>query len=300
MKILVLGGTGMIGHRMWATLNLLGHDVYATCRSSQINDFLEIPGICLESSILNLNVLDYSKLETVISELKPEIILNCVGIVKQLEESKNELLTIELNSLFPHKLAELCKKYNSRMIQFSTDCVFSGSKGNYKESDPLDVDDLYGRSKILGEIHNEEHVLTIRTSTIGREINPHGGLVEWFISQNGKKIKGFSNAIYSGLPTYTLATYINDFILSNKELNGVYHISSEPINKYSLLTRVKEILNLDVNIIEDKQFVMKRSLNSSKFCEKTNANSPSWDLILKDLLIDETIYNNRQRIKGKK
>ena len=292
MKILVLGGTGMIGHRMWATLNLLGHDVYATCRKSNIDNFLKIPGITLEKSILNIDVLDYVKLEQTLDKIKPEIVLNCVGIVKQLKESKNAISTIELNSLFPHKLAEICKRKNTRMIQFSTDCVFLGNKGQYSETDSPDADDLYGKSKVLGEVIDQEHVLTIRTSSIGREINPHGGLIEWFLSQEGKSIKGFSNAMYSGLTTPSLAKYISDFILKNKNLSGIYHLASEPINKYELLLMAKNELDITIEINEDKSFVMKRDLNSTKFREETQAPLPMWKDLIQDLKIDQEIYNN--------
>lgn len=294
MRILVLGGTGMIGHRMWATLNLLGHDVYATCRAKEITQFLKIPGISSEKCFLNTDVLDYEKLSSIITEVNPEIVLNCVGIVKQLEASKNHILSIELNSLFPHKLAEICKKNRTRMIQFSTDCVFSGQKGNYSEDDSLDVEDLYGRSKILGEVTNQDHILTIRTSTIGREINPHGGLVEWFLSQNGGTIKGFSNALYSGLPTHSLAKHIDKYILQNDNLSGLYHVASESIDKYQLLTLVKETLDLDINIIKEENFIMKRDLNSDKFHEQTGAVAPKWKDIIDDLLIDQAIYSSSQ------
>lgn len=292
MKILVLGGTGMIGHRMWASLNLLGHNVYATCRAKNIDQFLSIPGINLEKCFLEVDVLDYLKLESIIQKVKPEIILNCVGVVKQLKESQNAITSIELNSLHPHKLAKISSKNSSRMIQFSTDCVFSGTKGQYKENDLQDADDLYGRSKILGEINDQQHILTMRTSTVGREINPHGGLIEWFLSQSGKTIKGFSQAIYSGMPTHSLAKYIHNYILPNEEIFGVYHIATEPINKFDLLNLVKEALNIDIKILKEDGFVMKRDLNPSKFLQKTNAPLLKWSDLVDDLKIDQAIYDN--------
>lgn len=294
MRILVLGATGMIGHRMWASLSKF-HDVHATIRKSELGALEQLEGIDKDCVFYNVDVLDDAALLDVFQKVKPEMVLNCVGVVKQLAASKNHIVSIELNALFPHKLAKLCTEFGSRMIQFSTDCVFSGKKGMYTEQDEPDATDLYGRSKILGEVDYLDNVLTIRTSSIGREVFPHGGLVEWFLSQEGKEIKGFSKAIYSGFPTHALAMVINDFILPNPELKGIMHVSAEAINKFELLQLVNEELGRDITINEDSNFEMERSLDSSLFQEKVGFKPAPWKELVKDLNVDNEFYNNLKR-----
>lgn len=296
MKVLVLGGTGMIGHRVWASLSQLGHDVYALCRSDLKDDMHTLPGIDWSKCWTGIDVTDLSLLEGKIREIKPEIVINCVGIVKQNPLSKDPLTTIHLNALLPHQIAKVCGDNGARMIQMSTDCVFQGDKGNYQESDNTDATDLYGKSKALGEVVDQEHVLTIRTSTIGLEIHPHGGLIEWLVSQKNKEIKGFSEAIYSGFPTHTYAKILNEFVLPNHSLHGVIHISSQPINKYDLLKMTNEIFDLGIRINKEDSFVMKRGLDSSLFRKKTGAPLFKWADIIHDLKHDLDFYKTLKRL----
>ena len=290
MKILILGGTGMIGHRMWLTLKQ-DHDVWGTVRKNKAN-FPIIKNFVSENYVIECdNVLDLNRVTEIVQTIRPDYILNCTGIVKQLELSKNHIYSIELNSLFPHKLAAIASDHNARMIQFSTDCVFSGNKGNYKEDDPLDANDLYGKSKYMGEVDYLKNVLTLRLSTIGREIIPHGGLVEWFLAQDGKQVSGYKNAIYSGFPTLTLATIINRYVLPNRSLSGIVHISSGPIGKYDLLHKIKSLLNLNIEIVLNDDVHIDRSLNSSKFRELVGFRPLSWDEMLEDLKVDYNLYN---------
>jgi len=292
MKLLVIGGTGMIGHRMWASLRSLGHDVYSICRSDLESEMRGINGLDWSKCSKAIDVLELDNLERLVSKIKPDIALNCAGIVKQHELSKSEEDTISLNSLFPHQLSRICKEHGSRLIQFSTDCVYSGLKGYYTEEDIPDAVDLYGRSKILGEVSEQEHVITIRTSTIGREIVPHGGLVEWFYSQRGKTVEGFAGAIYSGFPTHTLAKILSEYIFPNSKLAGLYHISSEPIDKYKLLGMVKEVLEVEVEIKKNEEVSIKRDLDSSLFRSLTDMPIMRWEDIVNDLKIDFDFYNS--------
>jgi len=289
MKILIVGATGMIGHTLWSGLSLK-HDVSVIIRKDK-STLPNIPNIDNNKIWDKIDVFNFEDVDNVINTIKPDVVFNCIGIVKQLKISSDHLTCIELNSLFPHKLADACEKSKARMIQFSSDCVFDGKKGQYVETDIPNATDLYGRTKALGEIDYSENVLTLRTSFIGREIFPHGGLVNWFESQNGKAVQGFSNAIYSGLPTNTFIKILNEVILPNANLNGIYHLSSPPINKYKLLQLINKTLRLNIDILESKDFVIDRSLNSDKFTMATKYKTPQWDILIEDLKGNTSFYN---------
>jgi dTDP-4-dehydrorhamnose reductase len=214
-----------------------------------------------------------------LSIAKPNLIINCVGLIKQISESQNPIQAISINSLLPHRLTALSKLIDARLIHISTDCVFSGNLGGYKESDVPDAEDLYGRSKLLGEI-NSENTITIRTSIIGHEPNSQSrSLVDWFISQRNP-VSGYVNAIFSGLPCVELAMIIRDFVLPSNELHGLFHISSEPINKFELLKLIAQVYDLDTHIYPDRSLCINRSLDSSKFSNATGYRPKKWvDLI---------------------
>ncbi|MCX5705952.1 MAG: SDR family oxidoreductase [Candidatus Omnitrophica bacterium] len=280
MRVLILGGKGMLGHKAWQVLKD-SFDVYVTIRGSfsEVEEF----GIFDKSkTICNVNVLDFPNLEEEIGEFRPDVILNCIGIVKQISEAHDAVKSIEINSLFPHKLALLCSKINSRLIHISTDCVFSGKKGGYTEDDNPDPLDLYGRTKLLGEV-TEGNVLTLRTSIIGRELNTIHGLLEWFFSQRGKTIKGYTKAIFSGFTTGTLSAILKDIILNHKSIKGLYHVSSGSISKFDLLMSIKKKFDLNVEIIPDDQFKCDRSLDSSKFRIEAGYIPPLWDTMIREL-----------------
>lgn len=276
-KILILGVTGMLGHTLFTQLSqnrLI--DLYGTVRSSQIPIFIS------GNIITNIDVSNFDSLVSIITNLKPEIIINCIGLIKQLPSANDHILAININSLLPHRLALLCKTVNAKLIHISTDCVFSGNKGNYIETDNPDPVDLYGRTKLLGEVH-QSGCLTLRTSIIGREINSQYGLVEWFFSQKGKKVKGYAKAIYTGLTTNTLASIIEKLILEYPDLSGLWHLSSEPISKYQLLNIINKTFNLDINIEKDESYICDRSLNSQRFRKATNYQPPTWEEMIAQL-----------------
>ena len=283
----------MIGHRLWATLGKV-HDVYGSTRCDNISRLSSLPGIEEKNAITNLQINDLTHLENVLDDLSPEVLINCIGIVKQRPEAEDPLQSIEINSLLPHKFAEICSKRSIRMIHMSSDCVFDGKTGSYTEKSPTNATDIYGKTKALGEIGDKENVLTIRTSTIGREVFPHGGLLHWIYTQRGKEVRGFSKAIYSGFPTHRLALIFNEYLLPNRDISGILHIASNPIDKYSLLNMIKDHFSLEMKIEKEDSTNIERSLDSSVFNQKFGFKSPSWEELMKDLEVDVEFYNSLQ------
>jgi len=224
MKIVLLGANGMLGHSLFHELSKT-HAVWGTVRSQKWNIKL-MDGF----DVHNLSVVAKQ-----IENTKPDFVINCIGIIKQLKASKDKIASIEVNSLWPHQLAEICEKHNAKMVHFSTDCIFSGQKGNYTEADLADARDTYGLSKFMGEV-DYPHTLTLRTSIIGHELNSNVSLIDWFLSQQNE-CKGYTKAIYTGFPTVVVANFLNDYVFKNF-ISGVYHFSSEPITKYELLNLV--------------------------------------------------------------
>ena len=278
MKILVIGVTGMLGNAMFRTFlnSNFGHDVVGTARSTTALDWFD--GATSEQIITGVDVENHDSLVRIFAKVRPQIVINCVGLVKQLAEANNPLLAVPLNTLLPHRLAALCSLVGARLIHISTDCVFSGDKGNYLESDFADAQDLYGRSKLLGEV-DYPHAITLRTSIIGHELSGNHSLIGWFLSQENK-VKGFTRAIFSGLPTMELGRVVHDFVLPHPDLHGLYHVAAKPIDKHNLLKLVAEIYGKKIEIVADDGFVIDRSLNAHRFYEKTGYVAPAWqDLV---------------------
>ncbi len=206
--------------------------------------------------------------------------------------AKNAVKTLELNAVFPHRLAELAEQCGARLINISTDCVFDGVNGNYTENDLPNAQDLYGKSKSLGEVTGEK-CLTLRTSIIGRELKTQHSLVEWFLSNEGKSVKGFTNAIYSGFPTVVLADIIERLISEFPQMHGLYQVSSEPINKFDLLQLIREAYRADIKIEPDADFKIDRSLNGTKFKEATGMIFPDWQTMIRRMADDNAPYQKR-------
>ena len=272
MKILILGCDGMLGHKLFSVFANREIDISGTIKILNENNeiFLNKYKRKILTGLDADNINDFKKL---IEKEKPEIVINCIGIIKQLNISNDPIISISINSLFPHTIAEICKKNNIRMIHFSTDCVFNGLKGNYKEEDFADAKDLYGRSKYLGEVYNN-NCLTIRTSIIGHELGTKNGLIEWFLSEN-KQVKGYLNSIFTGFPTIEIANILYKKILSSN-LTGLYHVSSNPISKFDLLKIINKIYGKNIEIIPFENKIENRSLNSEKFRIATGYQSPEW------------------------
>jgi dTDP-4-dehydrorhamnose reductase len=291
VKILILGTTGMLGHKLMQVLSP-GFDVTGTVRGNA-QKLANHPVFAGMNIIGNVRADDIRDIQNMIVKIKPDVVVNCIGIVKQLPEANDPLSAIAINALFPHQLAKICRQKKIRLIHLSTDCVFSGNRGNYTEDDPSDADDLYGKTKFLGEV-NYPGCLTIRTSIIGRELNTSHGLIEWFLSQEEKTVFGYKKAIFSGLTTIALSEMINTIISDYPELHGVRQIASEPISKFDLLHLVKKIYGMTIVIEPDETVINNRSLNPDKFKKETTIRIPSWQHMITQMFDDPTPYNQKR------
>ncbi len=272
-KVLILGASGMLGSavlRLFAQSD--GFITMGTVRSGHAARLL--PTALRPLLIEGVDVDQFDSLARGIELARPDVIVNCIGVVKQLVEADDTLTALPINSLLPHRLARLCSLTGARLVHVSTDCVFSGSKGRYVESDFADADDLYGRSKYLGEV-DYSHAVTLRTSIIGHELDGARSLLCWFLAQNDS-VCGFTRAVFSGLPTVELARVVRDFVLPNPKLRGLYHVSAAPITKYDLLRLVATAYGKAIEIVPHGQLVIDRSLDSTRFQSATSYIPPSW------------------------
>lgn len=278
--ILVLGATGMLGNAVFRSLTHHGnHQVIGTARSAKCLPFFEKKAA---SNILTgVDVNHHDLLVETFAQVRPQVVVNCVGLVKQLAEVNNPLSAVPINTLLPHRLAKLCQVAGSRLIHISTDCVFSGLQGHYVESDFPDAKDLYGRSKLLGEV-DYPHAITLRTSIIGHELTGSRSLIGWFLSQEGA-IKGFTRAIFSGLPTVELAHLIQAFVLPRPDLHGLYHVAAKPIDKCALLTLVAEVYGKKIDIVPDDTVAIDRSLSAQRFAQATGYVAPEWRSLIEKM-----------------
>ena len=250
--------------------------VFGTTRSKVLNHL--VTNAMVKKIITDCDVSNNDVLLKLFNKIKPDVVINCIGLIKQIAKTDDPLIMLPINSILPHRLANLCSMVGARLIHISSDCVFSGSKGNYKEADISDATDLYGKSKYLGEV-DYSNTITLRTSIIGHELGTANGLIEWFLSQQ-TSCKGFRRAIFSGLPTVVLAKVIRDIVIPKKDLAGIYHVAAMPISKYDLLKLVADIYSKQIKIIADDDFVIDRSLNAEKFNFSTGYKAPEWiDLI---------------------
>lgn len=280
-KILIVGATGMLGNAQMTELTKSKNfDVFGTVRYfEEAKKYL--PAKLLSKIYPNVDVENIDSLIKVFDSIKPDVVINCVGLIKQSQNASDIALDISMNSLFPYRLAHLCVIADSRLIHISTDCVFSGTQGFYKESDSADAEDIYGRTKFLGEVVLP-NCFTMRTSIIGHGLENHASLVDWFLSQKGK-IKGYTKVIYSGLPTVEIAHIIAEYIIPNKNLMGLYHVSAEPISKYDLLNLMAKIYHKKIVIERFDKFILDRSLDSTKFRKITSYQPPSWERLVRKM-----------------
>lgn len=270
----------MLGHQLLKSWQDT-HDVRVTLRQNE-SHYAKYNLFHTGNSSYNIDVRQFDDIQKVAEKFQPDAVINAVGIIKQRTEAQDAIMSLEINALLPHRLNVLCQELESRLVHLSTDCVFSGLKGNYLESDLEDASDLYGRSKLLGEVV-DPHAITLRTSIIGLELARKESLVEWFLKQQGT-IKGFTKAIYSGFTTQEMARIIELILLKHTSLSGLWHVSSTPISKFDLLNKLKNYLNRkDIKIKPSDELVCDRSLNASLFLEATDYQPPSWDEMLKEL-----------------
>lgn len=288
MKLLIFGGGGMLGHKLVQQFRDK-FDVWATVRGRK-DEYAGYGLFRQDRTLEGINVNDTAAVRAAIESVRPDVVINAVGIIKQLPSAGDVIKTLEINSIFPHRLAELGREFGFRLICISTDCVFNGEKGNYTEDSVPDAYDLYGKSKNLGEVPSE-NCLTLRISIIGRELGTSHSLVDWFLGNRGKKVKGFVNAIYSGFPTIVFADIIASLITDHPNLHGLYHISSEPINKFDLLGMVNEYYKAGIEIEADTEFKIDRSLDSTRFRQETGFRPLGWDEMVRRMADDPTPYD---------
>ncbi len=232
-----------------------------------------------EHVVTGVDILQDHTVVRALERVRPHVVINAVGIIKQLDTANDPLMSLPLNALFSHRLAGYCALLGARMIQLSSDCVFSGRKGMYTEEDLPDAEDLYGQSKAMGEIKNRPHVLTLRTSGIGHEKGTANGLLEWFLAQQGS-VRGFRHAIYSGLPSVELARIIRQWVLPHAELHGLYHLSAAPISKLELLQLIATEYGKQIEIRPDDTLRVDRSLDSSRFRAATGFAPEPWPKLI--------------------
>lgn len=278
MRVLVLGASGMLGNAVVRVLSEKPEwQVHGTVRAESSKRFF--PASIAEKLLAGVDVEQQDSLTQAFIRTRPDVAINCIGLVKQLAEADDPLQAIPVNTLLPHRLSRLCDLSGARLIHMSTDCVFSGDKGGYGESDVSDAKDLYGRSKYLGEV-DYPNAITLRTSIIGHELQSAHGLVDWFLSQQNA-CKGYTRAVFSGVPTVVLARIIRDVVIPRPELHGVYHVAAKPISKYELLKLVAEVYGKQIEIVPDDRLAIDRSLDAARFRAATGYVAPEWEEMIK-------------------
>ncbi|HXZ13274.1 MAG TPA: SDR family oxidoreductase [Candidatus Sulfotelmatobacter sp.] len=288
--VLILGGTGMLGHKIFQHLEARLPNVWCSIRGSARDPGIEkIPFFRSGRVLDRIDLLKSDSIESLIAQHRPHTVVNCAGLVKQRPESHQSLPAIRLNALLPHRLLQACEKSGARLIHLSTDCVFSGRGGPYREQDPPDAEDLYGRTKALGEVTGPR-ALTLRTSTIGRELLHYHGLLEWFLAQNHGRVRGYRRALYSGVTTNYLACVIERLITQHPKLSGLCQLAGPAISKFDLLHLFRDAYGLDIEIIPDDSFFCDRRLDGSRFEKDTGLISPPWPEMIHALANDTTPY----------
>jgi dTDP-4-dehydrorhamnose reductase len=288
MRVLVLGGEGMLGHQVCRRLGPR-FELWATYRNNPAG-WIAYGNVPAERALGGVDAMAIETVESALASVQPHALINCIGIVKQRDEAKMAVPSITVNSLLPHQLADACEAAGARLFHITTDCVFSGHKGSYTEADLPDPLDLYGRSKLLGEV-DRPGVVSIRTSIIGWEVMGKSSLLEWFAAQRGKTVSGFTRAIYTGLSTMALADTIGWFIEEHPNLDGLYQVASEPIDKYSLLVRLRDALGwADITITPDDSCLCDRSLMATRLHDATGWRPPSWQQMIEALATAWPVY----------
>ena len=288
MRALILGGAGMLGHRLWLELRDR-LDTYVAVRRP-FADYAALGLFDQRRTVDRVDAVSDDDLDRAFAAGRPDVVINAIGVVKQRREADHATSTIAVNSLLPHRLADRCVATGARLIHVSTDCVFSGSRGAYSEADVPDARDLYGRSKLLGEV-TRPGCLTVRTSMVGREIRSSQGLIEWFLSHRGETVPGFTRARFSGLTTIALARVIATIIDSHRDLAGLWHVAGEPIAKYDLLSMVNDRFQLGTTLDPDESLVCDRTLDASRFMNATGYRPPTWAEMVAELAADPTPYD---------
>ena len=289
MRVLIFGANGMLGHKLVQQLGSQ-FDVFGTIRG----DFSAVERFGTfdrERIIEFVDPENVDSIEQAFDTAQPDVVINAIGVIKQVPNAADVINTLRVNSIFPHLLAQAAERHRFRLVTISTDCVFDGKNGNYTEDDTPNATDLYGKSKYLGEVSGP-NCLTIRTSIIGRELASVHSLVEWVLSNRGKRIEGFTNAIYSGFPTIVFADIIARLINDHKELNGLYHIASTPISKFELVSLINKYYGAGIEIVPSGDFQIDRSLDGSRFNAMTGFTPQPWEEMVRIMAADATPYDS--------
>jgi dTDP-4-dehydrorhamnose reductase len=276
----------MLGSAVFRELNdLEGATVFGTVRSELSVKFFKSH---LTAQLLVIEDLeDLDALQHLIEEVRPQLVINCVALRKS--DITDPMKYVSIFSLLPRRLAYICRRISARLILISSDGVFSGSRGNYVEEDLPDATDLYGIAKILGEVA-EPNIIILRTSIIGHELQSKSGLLEWFLSRDDR-CKCYTQAIFSGFPTIALAQIIRDVVIPRVELQGIYHVASQPISKYDLLQLVATRYDKCITLVSDDSVAINRSLSSKRFTEATGYIPPDWTALI------DLMYNNQKELE---
>lgn len=292
MKVLILGANGMLGHKMTQMLS----EHFEVCGALRhLSNAGTLKSLAPKASFAGgVDAFQFDTITKIVAQFKPAVVVNCIGIIKQQAESYDPIHALTVNSILPHQLCNLCNAAGSRIIHFSTDCIFSGKKGMYTEKDESDASDLYGRSKFLGEL-GAEGCITLRTSIIGHELASRYGLLEWFLSNSGKTVKGFRKAIFSGFPTNSLAELVIKIIADHPGLTGVYNASTLPISKYDLLKLINDVYGANISIVPEDSLDLDRSLDSSAFSSQTGYKPIPWPALIEQMWKDSLIYRRNQK-----
>lgn len=292
-RILILGATGMLGHTLFQSLDKdKSLQVFGTARQKIAKS--RFPAALAKNLLIGVDANQPKTIANAIKNVRPDVVINCVGLIKQLGQSNEVMQAIPINTLLPHQLAQWTKEMGARLILMSTDCVFSGKAGNYTESDTPDCTDLYGQSKLLGEISDQAHVLTLRASIIGHELRGGLSLVDWFLSQKNQ-VTGYTQAIYSGLPTIEMAHILKKWVIPNSKLSGLYHLSTGPISKFDLLSLIANIYGKKIDLKKSRTPKIDRSLNCKQFTRKTGYMPKDWPTLIEMMHAD---YVDHQTYKA--
>jgi dTDP-4-dehydrorhamnose reductase len=293
MTVLVLGASGMLGHKVFQSLGASGHDVIGTMRDDRAaSPLARIPLFAGTNVVWNVDAMNWPRLEEVLTLVRPGVIVNAAGVIKQRPQPQMTRRSIQVNSLMPHLVAETIEAWHGRLIHISSDCVFSGHRGQYRESDTQDADDVYGKSKSLGEVIDRANAVTLRTSIIGRELQHHRSLLDWLLSQDHGRVQGYTRVIYSGSTTIELSKVIDRVIREHPSLHGLYHVVTEPISKDALLRLLIDAYGIDIHVTSVDTPVSDRSLIGERFFRATGYVAPPWPELVRALASDPTPYSD--------
>lgn len=291
MKILILGADGMLGHKLFQRLGAVYPETVGTISGRVTAEpFIRIPFFQTGKVIQEVDPMDFKGLENTIKQVAPDYVVNCLRVATHGDAVVPPVQSITVNSLLPHRLAEMAARQGARLIHFSSDCVFDGRQGMYTEEDSPNATHAYGQTRLLGEV-DADNTLVLRGSVIGRELAGNSSLLEWFLLRKGTEIEGFTKAIYSGLTSIETARVVRMILEKAPRLTGLFHVASEPINKFDLLNLAKESFTVDVTIHKEEGFSVDRSLNADKFKAATNYIPPSWPAMMTELAKENEQYN---------